>query len=86
MDKSELVEEAQELLDNLNDVCERLARLQRELEGSPETRQLAARMHAYLQPALEMAAAEGHQWLGSNPCTLQSVVDELNADESEDEE
>lgn len=82
----DLAMDAEDLQLRLMDVVEEVAEFQRRLERYPETAHVAASMRAYLVSHLQMAVSNDSEWMGSNPCTMQSVVDFLKDESWRDDE
>ena len=86
-DLVELRDTAMELRDELAEVIHKIAGLQSDCEHNSQAESVGRRMHAYLVSHLELSLGGDNEWLGSNPCSMQNVIDELNeaivADEEE---
>lgn len=70
------------LMDAQEKINEAVELIRDAVRGSGE----ANRVDAYLIPALEMAASSQHGWLGSNPCSIDKVIETLSEDEGDDDD
>jgi hypothetical protein len=73
-------QETQERVDLLEDARESIFQAVELIRQATEDTPAWGRVRSYLVPALEMAAREGHQWLGSNQANIDAVIADLMLD------
>ena len=66
-------------IDRLREIQDQLREIVAELKEASEGLNIEGQVNAYLLPAIEMAIDDEHDWLGSNQCTVQDLINAVSS-------